>query len=162
MGPGKNQASEADIQCAYEIGKIVSATGAVLLCGGMTGVMESVAKAAQENGGLVVGVGPTMDKHDLNAYIDIPLMTGMHAGRNFINIASSDMLIFVGVGSPGTLSELAFAIQLEKPTIIIRASQKLKDFIEELKSPSVVFVATIIELEQKVKTFFSQINSSGN
>lgn len=35
MGPGKKQATKEDIDCAFEIGKLVAKTGSVLLCGGM-------------------------------------------------------------------------------------------------------------------------------
>ena len=159
MGPGEKQSQEADLECAYEVGKIVAGTGAVLLCGGMTGTMESAAKGAQAVGGIVVGIGSTMDKRDLNEYVDIPIMTGMHAGRNFINIVSSDLLIFVSVGSPGTLSELAFAIQLEKPVVIIRGSKKLKDYIEAFKSPSIYFTTSVSELEKEVKKIIKTFTS---
>ena len=147
MGPGQKQATPEDIRCAYEMGKIVAKTGSVLLCGGMTGVMEASAKGAQENSGTVLGIGPTMDKKEMNKYIDIPVVTGMNAGRNFMNILSSDALIFVSIGSPGTLSELAYAIQLGKPSIVIRGSDKLKSYIEEFHASSVQFVDTLAELE---------------
>lgn len=150
MGPGEQQSSQEDLKYAYEIGKMVAKSGAVLLCGGMTGVMEYSAKGAQEAGGLTIGIGPTKDKKDMNKYLDIPILTGMHAGRNYMNILSSDFVIFIGVGSPGTLSELAFAIQLEKPVVIINGSKKLQDYIEEFKSPSVYFTSNLREVEEKI------------
>lgn len=152
MGPGEKQATEADLACAYEVGRIVANTGSLLLCGGMSGVMEESARGAQENGGLVLGIGPGIAKAEMNKYVDIPLLTGMHAGRNFINILSSDVLVFVGVGSPGTLSELAYAIQLNKPTYIIRGSEKLRAYIEEFQSSSVEFIDTLSNLENSLRT----------
>lgn len=146
MGPGEKQATKENIECAYHIGKLVGSAGAVLLCGGMSGTMEASAKGAQEVGGLTVGIGPTKDKQDLNQYIDIPILTAMHAGRNFINVLSSDILIFVGVGSAGTLSELAFAIQLEKPIFIVGNSQKLKDYISDFTDNKVIFLGSYEEL----------------
>jgi len=148
MGPGSKEAENDDLICAYEVGKIVAGTKCVLLCGGMTGTMEASAKGSSEAGGLVVGIGPTMDKLEMNKYVDVPILTGMHAGRNFINVLSSDVLIFVSVGSPGTLSELAFAIQLGKPTIVIRGSDSLKSYILGLKSKSVNFVDSLSDLQQ--------------
>lgn len=150
MGPGEKEATQEDIECAFQVGKIVAKTGVVLLCGGMSGVMEASAKGAQEAGGLTVGIGPTKDKADMNQYIDIPLLTSMSAGRNFMNAISSDILIFVSVGSPGTLSELAFAIQMEVPSIIIRGSEKLKSYINEFAGDSVTFVDSTEELEAKL------------
>lgn len=79
MGPGEKQSSKEDIECAFEVGKIVAKTGAVLLCGGMSGTMEASAKGAQEAGGLTAGIGPTKDKADMNQYVDIPLLTSMSA-----------------------------------------------------------------------------------
>ena len=150
MGPGEKQSTKEDIECAFQVGKIVANTGAVLLCGGMTGVMEASAKGAKEAGGLTVGIGPTKDKADMNQYIDIPLLTNMSAGRNYMNAISSDILIFVSVGSPGTLSELAFAIQMEVPSIIIRGSEKLKSYINEFAEGPVTFVDSIEELEAEM------------
>ncbi len=151
MGPGKEQATQEDIDCAFEIGKLVAKTDSVLLCGGMSGTMEASAKGAQKVGGLTVGIGPTKDKQDMNKHLDIPLLTSMHAGRNFMNVISSDVLVFVSVGSPGTLSELAFAIQTGKPSIVIRGSEKLKSYIVELSSESVTFVDSLDELDKKLK-----------
>ncbi len=154
MGPGEKQATQEDVECAFEIGKLVAKTDSVLLCGGMSGTMESSAKGAKEAGGLTVGIGPTKDKNDMNEYLDIPLLTGMHAGRNFMNVISSDILIFVSVGSPGTLSELAFAIQMGKPSIIIHGSEKMKDYINELSGKDIYFVDSLDELQIELNRLF--------
>ena len=140
-----------DLSCAFEVGKIVGQSGATLLCGGMKGTMAESARGAKEVDGVTIGIGPTRDKSDMNEYIDYPLLTSMHAGRNYMNIISSDVLIFVSVGSPGTLSELAYAIQMERPSIIIRGSEKLKEYVEEMKAENVTFVDSLEELETKLK-----------
>jgi len=150
MGAGEKEATEKDIEYAYEIGKIIGLSGGVLLCGGMSGVMESSAKGAQEVGGLTIGIGPTKDKEDMNKYLDIPLLTGMHAGRNFMNVLSSDLLIFINVSSPGTLSELAFAIQLEKPIFIINNSTKLKEFLTDFTNHKITFLENLEDLKNQI------------
>lgn len=132
MGPGAGRATAKDLEAAYDIGRLVAETDSVLLTGGMRGVMAESARGAQEVGGLTLGLGPTMDKQDLNQYIDIPVMTGMHSGRNFLNILSADLVIFVTVGSAGTLSELAYAIQLERPSLVLGGSEKLRAYMAEL------------------------------
>lgn len=147
MGPGEKQATPDDLECAFEIGKMVAKHKGVLLCGGMSGVMECSAKGAQSEGGVTVGIGPTQDKGDMNNALDIALLTGMGPGRNFMNILSSDVLVFVSVGSPGTLSELAFALQMEKPSIVIRGSEKLKAYIEECSADKVHFVDSLEDLD---------------
>ena len=151
MGPGQAQSSEKDLALAYEAGTLIAASGSVLLCGAMTGVMELCAKGAQEAGGLTLGIGPVTDKTELNPYIDIPVMTGMGPARNFMNIISSDIVIFIGVGSPGTLSELAFAIQMKKESFVINGSVRLKDYITELGSSNVTFVDSLEEIKSRLK-----------
>ncbi len=150
MGAGEKEATQEDIECAYEIGKIVGLSGTVLLCGGMSGVMESSAKGAQEVGGLTMGIGPTKNKEDMNKYLDIPVLTGMHAGRNYMNVLSSDILIFINVASPGTLSELAFAIQLEKPIFIINYSSKLKEFLKDFTNHKITFLQKLEDLKNQI------------
>ena len=151
MGPGAKHAQESDLTLAYEIGKLVASNQCVLLCGGMTGVMEESARGAREAGGLTVGISPATDKSVLNQYIDIPIVTGMNSGRNFINILSSDVVIFIGMGSAGTLSELAYAIQQKKPIFVINASEKLRTFTQELSANSVKFVDSIPDLEKQLQ-----------
>lgn len=152
MGPGEKNATKEDIDCAYEVGKIVANTGSVLLCGGMTGVMEASAMGAHENGGIVLGISPTMEKKDMNKFVDIPVVTGMSSGRNFINILSSDILVFISVRSPGTLSELAHAVQQKKNSFVIRANEHLQNYISEVDSSSVKFLENASTLEEELKS----------
>jgi uncharacterized protein (TIGR00725 family) len=58
--------------------------------------------------GLVVGIlpGPTSDTTNLSVVVD----TGMGEARNVVLVRSADAVIVIG-GSPGTLSELAFALR---------------------------------------------------
>ena len=65
-------------------------------------------------------------------------------------VALSDVLVFVIVGSPGTLSELAYAIQMERPSIIIRGSEKLQAYVEEMGATNVTFVDALEELSAKL------------
>jgi uncharacterized protein (TIGR00725 family) len=143
MGPGEKQASPQDLQTAFEVGAVIAKLQAVTLTGGMSGVMAEAARGAQQSGGLTMGLGPTDNKADQNTYIDLPLVTAMGPARNYMNVVSSDALVFVSVASAGTLSELAFAIQKEKPSIVIGASQKLQDYVEELGAPNVYFTENI-------------------
>ncbi len=104
---------------AEEAGRLIAGKGAVLLCGGLGGVMEAASKGAQSAGGLTVGILPRNDSRSANRYIDIPIATGMGIGRNVIIARSADALIAVG-GEYGTLSEIAFALQMGKPVAGIR------------------------------------------
>jgi uncharacterized protein (TIGR00725 family) len=156
MGPGEMQATNEDLACAFEVGKIVGQSGAALLCGGMKGTMIESARGSKEVGGITIGIGPTQNKTDMNEYIDYPLLTNMHAGRNYMNVISSDILIFVSIGSPGTLSELAYAIQVNRPSIIIRGSDKLRAYVEDIKATNIVFVTSLDELSTKLRELLSK------
>ncbi len=86
----------------------------------------------------------------MNDHIELRLLTNMHAGRNYMNIISSDVLVFVSVGSPGTLSELAHAIQMKKPSLIIRGTEKLQAYVEELTADTVEFIDTLERLSERL------------
>ena len=135
---GASIASQADIENAYEIGKGIAQAGFVLICGGLTGVMEAVAKGAKEAGGLTIGIVPSYERSDANPYIDIPIATGLGHARNVIIAATADALIAVG-GEYGTLSEIAFALKMGKPVISLSSWDipgviKVKDPSEALST----------------------------
>jgi uncharacterized protein (TIGR00725 family) len=96
------------IALAEAIGRGVARAGAILLCGGLGGVMESACRGAREAGGLTVGLLPSTDAHTANPAIVLPILTGMGEARNTILIHSAEAVIAVG-GGWGTLSEIALA-----------------------------------------------------
>lgn len=104
---------------AEEIGRLIAESGALLVCGGLSGVMEAAARGAKAGGGPTIGILPQDHRRDANPFIDIPIITGMGIGRNVIIARSADGLIAVG-GHYGTLSEIAFALQLGKPVVGLR------------------------------------------
>lgn len=101
---------------AEEVGARLAEKKALLICGGLKGVMEAAAKGAKSKGGTTVGILPGISKREASQYIDIPIVTGMDQGRNIIIVRSSDALIAVG-GGFGTLSEIAYALKLNVPVI---------------------------------------------
>lgn len=101
---------------AEAVGRMIAEKGLVLICGGLTGVMEAVSKGAKEAGGITIGILPQDTKDEANPYIDIPIATGFGIGRNVIIARTADVIIAIG-GEYGTLSEIAFALQLGKPVI---------------------------------------------
>jgi len=104
---------------AEKVGRLIAQKEIVLVCGGLSGVMEAVSKGARSGGGITVGILPQEHKRDANEYIDIPIVTGLGIGRNVIIARTADVLISIG-GEYGTLSEIAFALQMGKPVIGIR------------------------------------------
>ncbi len=105
---------------AYQVGKEIAKRKAILICGGLGGVMEEAARGAKENKGLTIGILPGFSSSDANPYIDIPIVTGMDHGRNIIVVRSCDAIIAIG-GREGTLSEIAFALKLRIPLIGIES-----------------------------------------
>jgi uncharacterized protein (TIGR00725 family) len=103
---------------AEEVGTRIANEGAILVCGGLSGVMELACKGAKAAGGTTIGILPGMDKADANEYIDIPIVTGLSIARNLIIVHTSDVLIAVS-GGYGTLSEIAFALNVGKPVVAL-------------------------------------------
>jgi len=101
---------------AEEVGRRIAEEGAILLCGGLGGVMEHAARGAKSAGGMTIGIIPTYDPANANPFIDIPILTGLGHARNVIVVSSADAVISVG-GEYGTLSELAIALKLGRPTV---------------------------------------------
>ncbi len=89
---------------------------AILYCGGMGGVMEAAARGAMENKGITVGILPTAGADSANPYITIPVVTGIGTARNYVIARSVDAAIAIN-GRYGTLSEIAYSLDFNKPVI---------------------------------------------
>jgi len=131
---GGREASQEVLKLAEETGKEIARRGAVLICGGMSGVMEAACKGAKEANGTTVGILPTSSPDDTNPYVDIPIPTGMGVARNAIIINSCDGVIAIG-GRYGTLSEIAFALQKGIPLVSLK-SWNFEESIVQINSPN--------------------------
>lgn len=112
-------AGTADLQTralAEDVGRALARRRAVLVCGGLGGVMEAAARGASSEGGLTVGILPHSSPDEANPYIAVPIATGFGEGRNIIIVRTADALIAIG-GEYGTLSEIAFALKTGKPVV---------------------------------------------
>jgi len=118
IGQGSECTPEID-SLAEEVGFEIASRGAVLICGGLYGVMESACRGAKKAGGLTIGILPSSDKTDANPYVDLPIATGMSEARNVIIVRTADAVIAVG-GFYGTLSEIAYALAFDKPMVGLR------------------------------------------
>lgn len=119
---GAAQCDEQTYEMARQVGSLIAQRGAVLLCGGRGGVMEAAARGAKEAGGLTIGVMPGMNARETppNPYIDVAIFTGLRDGRNWINVCASDAIIAIS-GGYGTLSEIALALKIGKPVVLLRS-----------------------------------------
>jgi len=107
---------------AETVGRGIAEAGAVLVCGGMGGVMEAACRGAKAAGGTTIGILPGPDRNGANEYVDLAIATGVGEARNLAIIRTSDVLIAVG-GSYGTLSEIGFALKMGKKVIGLATSE---------------------------------------
>lgn len=104
---------------AEEVGRELARRGAIVVCGGLGGVMEAACRGAKSAGGTTVGILPGNDPRDANPYVDIPICTGMGYARNVVVVKSGRAVIAVG-GAYGTLSEIAHALGDGIPVIALK------------------------------------------
>ena len=116
IGAGFCPAEVAEL--AAEVGREIARRGAVLVCGGLGGVMTAAARGAKEMGGFTIGILPGAATVDANPHIDFPVATNMGQARNVIIVQTSDVLISVS-GGYGTLSETALALKIGKGVVAL-------------------------------------------
>lgn len=105
---GPRECTEAEYAQAYRVGQLLARRGAIVICGGGTGVMAAAAAGARALGGLVIGIRPGDSADDANRDLTAVIVTNAGEARNAIIVWSADAVIAVG-GSWGTLSEVALA-----------------------------------------------------
>jgi len=103
---------------AREVGRRLAESGAVVLCGGLGGVMEAAAEGAASAGGTVVGILPGGDRTAANPYVTLAIATGLGEARNAVLTAAADAVIAIG-GGWGTLSEIALARKRGRPVVAL-------------------------------------------
>jgi uncharacterized protein (TIGR00725 family) len=114
VGPGEASAEQEAV--AEEVGRLLAGRGAVVVCGGLGGVMEAACKGARSEGGTAVGILPGLDRGAANPYVSVAIATGLGEARNPLVVRAADALIAVG-GEYGTLSEIALALKAGKPVV---------------------------------------------
>lgn len=113
---GGSRCSERELRIAEEVGAELAKRGVTLVCGGLTGVMESACKGARSAGGTTVGILPGNSRGDANPYVDIPVVTTIGEARNVIVVCSGQAVIAID-GEYGTLSEIAHALRNDIPVV---------------------------------------------
>jgi uncharacterized protein (TIGR00725 family) len=113
---GGSDCSAEEASLAEEVGREVARVGAVLVCGGLGGVMEAACRGATREGGLTIGILPGDNRQTANPYVRIPIVTGIGYARNVAVVKSAQAVIAID-GSYGTLSEISHALQSGIPVI---------------------------------------------
>lgn len=136
---GGRQCSDSHYEMAETVGRLIAEGNGIVLCGGAGGIMEAACKGAVAGGGTSLGILPGKLLTDANPYVTIPIATGMGIGRNIIIAQTAQALIAVN-GSYGTLSEIAFGLQLNRPVFTLQSWDDI---------PGVTTVASPEEAVQK-------------
>jgi uncharacterized protein (TIGR00725 family) len=101
---------------AASVGREIARRDAILVCGGRGGVMEAACRGAKGEGGLTVGILPGTDRREANAYVDVPIATGLGEARNAVVVRSADAVVAVS-GGYGTLAEIGLALKMGRPVV---------------------------------------------
>lgn len=125
-----------EFMLAYDVGRLIAESGAVLLCGGGGGVMRGSARGANEAGGHTIGILP----RPTDSEVEYAVVTDMGDGRNYLNAYISDALIAL-YGEAGTLSEIGLALKIGTPVVYLRHW----NFLNENGLPCAPYVETAPE-----------------
>jgi uncharacterized protein (TIGR00725 family) len=117
---GPRDATDAESKAGHEVGRLLGEAGAVIVCGGLGGVMEAAAHGAHVAGADVIGILPGADPAEANPYCTHVVAATTGIARNLAVVASADAVIAIG-GAWGTLSEIAHARQLGRPVIAVES-----------------------------------------
>lgn len=161
IGHNENGFTPVAAKLAYETGMEVAKSGAVLITGGLEGVMKAACHGAKDAGGLTVGIIPQNDSSFANEYCDIVIPSGMGLARDFLNALSADGVIMIGGGS-GTLSETCAAYMYKKPIVAIKNSggvaEKYADqYLDHRKN---VLIIGVSSPKEAVRVILEKINST--
>ena len=131
VGPG--EAGEEELEAARAVGRGLAEAGAVVVCGGLGGVMAAACQGAAEAGGLTVGFLPGGEREAANDWVSVALPTGLGELRNGLIVRASDAVVAIG-GGYGTLSEIGLALKSDV-TVIGLASWEIAG-VEAARTPA--------------------------
>jgi uncharacterized protein (TIGR00725 family) len=137
---GGSEASQAVLEWAEVVGAELARSGAVVVCGGLDGVMAAACRGAKSAGGLTVGVLPGTDPSSANPWVDVVIPTGLGEARNAVVVRSVGALVAID-GEYGTLSEIALALRWGIPVIglttwsLVRPGGEIDTGIEVVADP---------------------------
>lgn len=113
---GGSECSPQEATLAEEVGRELARSGAILICGGLGGIMEAACRGASSEGGITIGILPGDNRNTANPYVRVPIVTNLGEARNVIVVKSAQAVIAIG-GGYGTLSEIGHALRNCIPVI---------------------------------------------
>jgi len=120
IGDGDPRGPEAHriLEWAEEVGQLLARGGAVVVTGGLGGVMRAASHGAVAAGGATIGILPGADPAEANEFVTIPIATGLGVIRNMVVVTASDAVVAVG-GKHGTLSEIGLALRMGRQVVTL-------------------------------------------
>lgn len=118
------------IELSEEVGRLLARVGCTVISGGLGGIMEAVCRGASSEGGHTIGILPGDDPGVANAYVDTAIATGMGWARALALVHSSDAILAID-GAYGTLSEIAHALALGIPVVLLRSWSFKHEYLEK-------------------------------
>lgn len=106
------------LEWAEEVGQQLARGGAVVITGGLGGVMRAASRGALVAGGETIGILPGADASEANEFVRTPIATGLGVARNLVVVTASDAVIAVG-GRHGTLSEIGLALRMGRHVVTL-------------------------------------------
>ena len=113
---GAGDAPPPVVRLAEEVGRALASAGAVVVCGGLGGVMAGACRGARSGGGTTVGLLPGCDPSAANPWVDVVVPTGLGEARNALVVGAASAVIALD-GGYGTLSEIALALRARTPVV---------------------------------------------
>jgi uncharacterized protein (TIGR00725 family) len=159
VGPNKAMCSEKLYDFGVQLGEKLATRDNLIVCGGLGGFMEAVCKGVKQSrnsfNGQTIGILPGERANEANPFIDLAIPTGMGIARNTIIVNTADIIIAAG-GGAGTLSELAFAWQLNKKVLCVTlfdgwAKQLAGQVLDDRKSDLLISVNSIEEILEQLE-----------
>lgn len=120
IGDGDPRGPDAHriLESAEEVGRLLARGGAVVVTGGLGGVMRSASRGARSADGRTIGILPGADPTEANEYVEIPIPTGLGVARNLVVVTAADAVVAVG-GRHGTLSEIGLALRMGRSVVAL-------------------------------------------
>ena len=161
VGNNENGSTSDLEKVAYQTGIEVAKAEAVLITGGLGGVMKAACRGAKDGGGLTVGIIPQNDPSFANEFCDIVIPSGIGLARDFLTALSADGVIIIG-GASGTLSETCAAYMYKRPIVAIKntggiAERYADQYLDHRQNVKIIGVTSP---KEAIKVIFDKINSA--
>ena len=123
---GSGEATTQEEAWAEEVGRLIAEAGAVLVCGGLGGVMDAAARGCEAGGGLSIGILPGERRDPASPHLTVSIPTGLGEARNPLVVRAADAVIAIG-GEFGTLSEISLALKAGTPVVGLHTWELAKE-----------------------------------